>query len=170
MAYTTIDPTVIEVGDPVTADLLTQVKTNFDDHETRILAASISSSKISLINADISIGSTATSLTTGCLYVEVLNACVITEGSLQLFLKSPATTGSITIDVKKNTTTNPTGFNSVFITMPTLNIAISSDYQKTTGTMNPTYQSLIAGDILRLDIISIPAGLQKFKVVLIGEV
>lgn len=168
MAFTTINPANIEVGDPITADLLTLIKTNFDDHETRILAASTSTAKISLINTDISIGSTASALNIGCMYVEVLNNCTVTEGSLQLFLKSPATAGSITIDIKKNTSTNPTGFNSVFTVLPTFNIATASDYQKVTGTINPTYQNLVTGDILRLDITSIPVGLQKFKVVLMG--
>jgi hypothetical protein len=168
MPFVAINSADIEVGDPITADLLTQIKDDLDDHEARILAGALVTTSVSIINTVIEIGSTSTLLTTGCLSVEILNNITITEGSLQLFLKSPATTGSITIDIKKNNTTNPTGFNSIFTILPTFNIASASDYQKTTGTINATYQNLIVGDIVRLDLVSIPAGLQKIKVVLMG--
>jgi len=167
MAYTTIDPTAIEVGDPITADLLTLVKTNFDDHETRILANSISVAAINLINEDVKIHY-ITSSTVGIYFVEVFQDCLVTEGSIQLFVKSPAVTGLITVDIKKNTTTNPSGFNSLFTTLPTLNMATASDYQRSTGVINPTYQNLLMGDILRVDITSLPLGLGGFRVNLIG--
>jgi hypothetical protein len=86
---------------------------------------------------------------------------------LQLFAKSPATAGSLTIDIKKNTTTNPTGFVSLLSISPTISMA-SADYTRVIGTINPASQSLSVGDILKLDIISLPVGLQKFRVVLKG--
>lgn len=168
MAYTTIDPTTIEVGDAITADLFTLIKANLDDLDTRVTTLGTGSGTISLINTDIRIGSTDDQFLTGALHYEVVQACVVTEGAIQLFEKSPATTGSLTVDIKKNTTTNPSGFNSLFTSAPTINVATGADYDRATGTVNPSTQSLAVGDILKVDITSLPAGLQRFRVVLIG--
>jgi len=168
MPYTTIDPATIEVGDPIVKDLFDLIKDDLDDHEVRITVLSAGSGKISLINTDIRIGSTDDSFLTGALHFEVIQACIITEGAIQLFERAPATTGSLTVDVKKNTTTNPSGFNSVFTSAPTLNVATAADYDRATGTINPAAQALAVGDIIKVDITSLPAGLQRFRVVLVG--
>jgi hypothetical protein len=168
MAYVTIDPTTIEVGDAITADLFTLIKDNLDDLDTRVTTLGSGSGTISLINTDVRIGSTDDQFLTGAFHFEVFQDCIITEGAIQLFEKSPATTGSLTVDVKKNTTTNPAGFNTVFSSAPTINIATAADYDRATGTVNPSAQTLTAGDIIRVDITSLPAGLQRFRVVLKG--
>lgn len=169
MAFVTINSASIEVGDALKAELFTQVKDNFDDHETRIQSLAAGAVKISLINEDIYVGSTASALLTGVYYVEVLQACTVVEGSIQLFTKSPATTGSLVVDVKKNTSTNPSGFTSLFSSAPTIDVASVPDYGRRTGTINTSYQSLSVGDILRVDVTGLPAGLQNFRVTLVGE-
>lgn len=167
MAYVTIDPDTIKVGDPIKKELLDLLKDNLDDHETRLQTLSGGSGKISLFNEDFIIG-VGGSLT-GVLYYEVIQDCIITEGAIQLFAKTPATTGSLTVDVKKNTTTNPSGFNSVFSSAPTINVATAADYDRATGTINPAAQALVVGDILKVDITSLPDGLPAFRLDLIGE-
>ena len=169
MAFTAIDPNTIEVGDAIKKDLFDLIKSNFDDHEARITALGTGAGRISLINTDILIGSNGDGFLTGALHVEVIQDCIVTQGAIQLFLIAPATTGSLTVDVKKNTTTNPSGFNSIFSAAPTINVATAANYDRATGTVNPAEQSLVVGDILRVDITGLPAGLQKFRVVLIGE-
>jgi len=169
MAYTTINNTDIEVGKPIKKELFDRIKSNFDDHETRLLALSGGSGKLSLINHDIVIGSNASGLLAGAIYIEVVQDCIATEGAIQFFAKSPASSGSLTVDIKKNTSTNPTGFTSLFTSAPTLNAASAPDFTRATGTINPSTQVLNIGDILRVDVTSLPVGLQKFRVVLIGE-
>lgn len=169
MAFTTIDPNTIEIGDALRKDLFDLIKSNMDDLDSRITALGTGAGKVSLINTDIAIGSNDDGFLTGALHVEVIQNCSITEGAIQLFLKSPATSGSLTVDVKKNTTTNPSGFNSVFTSAPTLDFTTATDYQRATGTVNPATQALVVGDILRVDITGLPTGLQKFRVVLVGE-
>lgn len=170
MAFTTINPAAILPGEPVTSDLFTDIKDNFDDHEARLVALATGSAKVELMNEKIFIGANSTAQLTGFHDKEILQAGIVVEGSIQLYLKAPATTGSITLDVKKNTTTNPAGFNSIFTVLPTLNVATAADYQKASGTINPTYQTLAVGDILRLDITSLPVGLQYIRITLIGEI
>lgn len=169
MSFVTINSASIEVGDALKAELFTQIKDNFDDHETRIQSLAAGTAKVSLINEDIYVGSTASALLTGVYYYEVLQACTVVEGSIQLFTKSPATSGSLVVDIKKNTTTDPSGFTSLFSSAPTIDVASVSDYGRRTGTINTSYQSLSVGDILRVDVTGLPSGLQKFRVTLIGE-
>lgn len=167
MAYVPIDPNTIKVGDPIKKELLDLLKANFDDHEARLQILSGGSGKISIFNEDIILG--VGGELTAVLFYEVIQSCVVVEGAIQLFEKAPATTGNLTVDVKKNTTTNPTGFNSIFTTPPTLNIATAADYQRAVGTINPAAQVLNVGDILRIDITSLPVGLRAFRTVLLGE-
>lgn len=169
MAYSTISNSDIEVGKPIKKELFDLIKSNLDDHETRLLALSGGSGKLSLINTDIDIGSNASGLLTGAFYIEVIQDCIATEGAIQFFAKSPATTGNLTVDIKKNTSTNPTGFTSLFTSAPTLSASSDPDFTRATGTINASTQVLNIGDILRVDVTSLPVGLQKFRLVLIGE-
>lgn len=169
MAFVPIDLNTIKVGDPIKKELLDLLKNNFDDHESRLQTLAGGSGKISLINQDFFINANASGFLTGTFFVEVIQQCIITEGSIQLFAKSPATTGSLTIDIKKNTTTNPSGFNTIFSTQPTLNLAVAADYSKNAGIINPAAQALAVGNILRVDITGLPSALKKFRVNLIGE-
>lgn len=165
MAFTPISSSAIQPGDPITSDLFTKIKSNFDDHESRINTLSVGSAAIDLINEDFHIGEGITSSITGALFIESLNACNIVEIAIQLFNKDNASSGSLTVDVKKNTSTNPSGFTSVLSVLPTLNLATATNYQRQTGTINSSNQSLANGNILRIDITSIPAGLRSFRVI-----
>lgn len=169
MAYSPIDLSTIKVGDPIKKELLDKIRNNFQDHEERIQIIAGGSGKISLINEDAYVLSNASGQLTGCFFVEVIQACIITEGSIQLFAKGSATSGSLTVDVKKNTTTNPSGFNTIFSTPPTLNMAVAADYSKNAGIVNPAAQALAVGDILRVDILGLPSALKRFRINLIGE-
>lgn len=169
MAFTSINSASIDVGDPLKKDLFDLIKANEDDLDSRVTALATGAVKVKLIDERIIIGSTITTAQTAIYDIEVIQNCTIIEGAIQIYTKAPSTTGSLTIDVKVNTSTNPTGFNSIFTVLPTLNIATCSDYQRATGTINGTYQNLVVGDILRLDLTSIPANFQSFRVVIIGQ-
>jgi len=165
--FTPIDPNKIKVGDPVTKELLDFIKNNFDNLDERVSTLGEGSGRVSLINEDFQIGVGGTF--TGVLFYEVMQDCIATEASIQLFAKAPATTGSLIVDIKKNSTTNPSGFNTIFSTPPTINIAAASDYTRQTGTIDPAKQTLTVGTILRVDITGLPVGLEKFRLNLMGE-
>lgn len=167
MAYVTIDPDSIEVGDPLKKELFDLIKDNFDDHETRIQTLSGGSGKISVFNDEIYIGGSAQ--TTGVLYFEAYQPFNVVEVSIQIFEKSPATSGYLTVDAKKNTDTNDANFTTILTTPPTINIATDPDYTRETAVINTGAQTLDTGDILRIDITALPVGLQRFRVVVIGE-
>ena len=165
MAFVTIDPLTIEVGDPQTAELWNKVKDNLDDLDSRLTAFG-GTGKISIFNEKIEVGVDAN--LTGFLDYEIIQACSITEFAIQLYEKSPASSGSLTLDLKKNTDTNPAGFNSIMTVLPTISMA-SADYSRNAGTINTGLSTLSVGNIVRVDITALPTGLQKFRLVVVGE-
>ena len=169
MPFITIDPATIEVGKPNKKELWDRIKDNFDDHELRLQAFSGGSGIAPLINETVNVGSTASSLLTGIIYFEVIQECIATSLAIQFFDKSPATTGLLTVDVKKNTSTNPAGFASIMTSPASLNAATDANYTRKTGTINTGVQFLPVGTIVRIDVTSLPVGLQNFRVVLTGS-
>lgn len=167
MAYVTIPSTSIEVGDALKKELFDLIKENFDDHEARILAFGGGSATISVFNDDVNIG--ANPLTTGIVYYEAIRPINIIEVAIQIFQKSPATTGTLSVDVKKNSDTNDANFTTILTTQPEIDIATDPDYTRTTATINTGAQTLNTGDLLRVDITALPIGLQRFRLVVIGE-
>lgn len=155
----------VSVGDSLKKELFDLYKSNFDDHESRLLALASGSGKLSIINSDIHIGSTGQ--LTGIYHYEVIQACTVTECAFQLFTK--VSSGTLTVDIKKNTTTNPAGFNSIMTSAPSISMASASNYQRVAGTINTGLSSLSVGDIIRIDVTSLPQGLQDFRIVVIAE-
>lgn len=161
MAYT--NPVEKIVGDPIVKEIFDVYDANFVDIDARLTSLSGGSGVVSFFNDDIIPVNPNEKV-----YVEVLQDCIITEVAIQLYEKAPATTGSLSIDIKKNTSTNPSGFTSIMSIPPSLNIALASNYQRTTGVINVASQSLTAGNILRFEISSLPFGLQKFRLIVKG--
>jgi hypothetical protein len=169
MAYNAFTNSEIQVGKAIKKELWQKVKDNFDDHETRLAQAVAGSSKIEIFNIDFLIGSFGNTIT-GVLYHEALQDMNVIEGAIQIFDKDGIVSGVLSIDVKKNTTPDNTGMVSVFTTAPSINFATANNYDRSTGTLNPSNQSVLKGEILRLDVTSLPVGLGKFRIILIGEV
>jgi hypothetical protein len=75
---------------------------------------------------------------------------------LMVWDKNGVTTGNLTIDIKKNTSPNPTGMTSIFSVLPTLDFATASNYDSNAGTLSTS--AISVNDVLRLDVTSIPSG------------
>ena len=167
MAYVTINSATISPGEPVTSDLFNLIKSDLDDHEARLVTLASGSGKIDIINEDflLAVGGNLT----GALYYVAIQNCIVTEGAVRIFAKSPATTGSLTVDVRKNTSTDPSGFNTIFTSAPTINVAVAADHTRATGTISPSSQAVSIGDVLRVDVTSLPTGLPSFRLELFGE-
>lgn len=123
---------------------------------------------IEIFNIDISTASSASSLT-GILYHEVASNFTITKAEIQLFNKGSVSSGTLSIDVKKGETADDLVMDSIFTTLPSLDLSTSSDYSSNTGILNSSQTSVTVGQMLRLDITNIPTGLGNFRVVLKGE-
>lgn len=169
MPYQTIDPNIIKVGDPITKEILNLLKNNLDDHEERLSTLAGGSGKIVFFNDLVVVNSYRPSDLLGAAFFEVPQSCIITEFAIQIFAKGAVTTGALQVDLKKNNSTNPTGFNSVFSAPATVNFATDLDFARKNAVINAAQQSLVAGDILRLDILNLQSGIDKFKIFGIGE-
>jgi hypothetical protein len=73
----------------------------------------------------------------------------------QLFEKGSVVSGTLSIDVKKNTNPQSSGMSSIFSVLPSFDFSSVSDYAQSSGTLSTT--SVIEGEFLRLDLPSIPA-------------
>jgi len=126
------------------------------------------SSLIEVFNTTILNSTGATSLT-GVAYFKAPSAFTINKVVLQIFEKGSISSGSLTLDLKKNTTPNDVGMTSIFSVLPTINFATASDYATSSGTLNGAVATLADGNWIRLDLTSIPAGLGKIFVQVYGQ-
>jgi hypothetical protein len=107
-----------------------------------------------IFNTIVTKGSSDTSVT-GVLHFKAPKNLTISYVQVQIFEKGSTSSGSLTIDVKKNTSPDNVGMTSLFSTLPTFNFSTISDYATSTGTLSVT--SVSEGDYLRLDITTVPA-------------
>lgn len=156
MAFTTINPANIEVGDPITADLLTLIKTDLDDHETRVNSLEASASRIDVFKFLLMNGSSFPTAT-GVAYYRAEDSFTITKGAIQIFEKGTMN-GAVEIDIKKSITDlNGTSFVSIYTTKPKIIFASVADYAESTNqVINAASSSIVAGNYLRLDITITP--------------
>jgi microcystin-dependent protein len=109
----------------------------------------------------------ASTTANGILYYRVPKTMKITKASITLFTKGSAS-GTLTIDVKYNSSPNPTGMTTILTTPLTMNVSAASDYAEQSGSPNSAIQ-LTAGQWLRLDITSIPTSMGDFYISVYGE-
>jgi hypothetical protein len=169
MAFTTIPSGSIDVGDAIRRELFVTIKDSLDDHEARILATEGVASRIIAFDSLILLGSSAPSVT-GLMYFRATQPFTLTGMALKIF-EIGTLSGTLEVDIKKNTSFDNAGMVSVFTTKPSVNFA--SDYQESSNQVFDNAEiDLVVGDILRLDITSLPTGgqLGKFYFTIYGEV
>lgn len=171
MAYVTINAAAIEVGDPVTADLLAKIKANEDDLNTRVDSLEATNKKIEVFKFMLLNGSSF-STATGLAYYRAEDNFTITKGAIQIFEKG-SLAGTLEFDVKKSVTDlDGTSFTTIFTTKPSIVYASAADYDESTNqVINSSSAIITAGDYLRLDITSAPTGgvVPKALVTVYGE-
>lgn len=166
MSYTTIPTSMIQVGKAVKKELLDLIKSDLDDHETRLNALSVGSGPVILFNEDIyNVSSTLT--TTGVLYYKATANFNLTKAQIQIYTKDGISSGLLEVDLKKATTLGGT-YTSIFTTKPSVNYATASTYAIGEGTFNAG-QAVNQDNIIRLDITNIPSGyITKFRLMVYG--
>lgn len=159
------------VGDPVVIDDIIQTKLNFDDHETRISQLETNDSRIVVYNGVIYNASNFSTLT-GILFRRMPQNFTLTSATITIFTVA-GITGTLQVDVKKNTSLNPAGMTSVFTTRPSVNYSIVSNYDVSTNAVfDPINKNITAGDYLRVDITSMPTAgvVPRFLLQVYGEI
>ena len=174
MAFTTIPASDLDIGDPLKKELLDLIKSNQDDLNSRITAVEGSAGKIIIFNeiilnaATLSGGGTIT----GVDLYRAESDFNLTDAKVYIFEKG-SLTGNLEIDVQLSSSADFTSSNSVFTTKPKIVYSTASDYDESANTVfNGSYQSITAGQYLRLDISEVPSAgtIGKFGVYFIGEI
>jgi len=109
---------------------------------------------LEIFNVTITKGSNATSVL-GVLHFKASEDLQISYFRAQIFEKGATASGSLTVDVKKNTSPDSVGMTSVFSVLPSFNFSTISDYAQSSGTLSTT--TVLQGEYLRLDLTSIPS-------------
>jgi hypothetical protein len=171
MTFTTINSSSIEVGDAIKKELFDTIKTDLDDHETRINSVEATTKKIDVFKFLLLNGSSF-STATGIAYYRSEDAFTITKGAIQIFEKG-SLAGSIEVDIKKSTTDmDGASFSSIFTTKPKIIFSSASDYDESSNqVINSSVADIAVGDYLRLDITIAPTSgvMSKMFITSYGE-
>ena len=170
MAFVTIPSGDIDVGDPLKKDLFDKIKSNEDDLDSRVTSLEGGAGKVEVFNFPVVNASSASTLT-GLSYWRASAAFTLIDAKVAIFEKG-SLTGTLEMDIKKNTSLDAVGMTTVFTTKPSIAIAGASDYDESTNAVFDSGQiSVAVGDYLRLDMTALPSPvIGKFYVFLIGEV
>jgi hypothetical protein len=163
-------PEWVAVGKALIREMFVRIKDNFNDHESRINTLEFSSVRLTVFNNDVVLAGAASTLT-GLAYFKAPFAFRVLTAEVQIFQKGSIASGTLEIDVRRNTTPDNTGMTSIFSVRPSVNFATASDYDSSTNQIiDPVVGAVDEGDILRLDVSSLPTGLGKFRIVITGGV
>jgi hypothetical protein len=152
MPFTVINSTDVESGKPVTTDVMTVVKENFDDHEDRIqtLESGVGQTYPPIV---FRVGGPygAYGAMNGLLKTTTNFAIEII--GVYLIIDEAGTSGITEIDIQRK----PVGgsYNSIFSTQPSVDFSEGDDAMSDDAVLNLSQTELSAGDILRLDLTSV---------------
>lgn len=145
MAFTVINNSEIEAGDPVTQPLQQKIKDNFDDHEARILANAASAAALQPILFDVGGKYASIGVKSDLLVYRAIFDFKITAARLTIW--TAGTSGSTEVDVRLDDGTPST----IFSTRPSVafsagDLAVSSNAIFITSPLN-----VLTGEFLILD-------------------
>lgn len=169
MAFSSLNSTLINVGKPIIKSIFQTLKDNQDDLNTRLSAVESAASKIVFFNGTVtSAGSYAA--VTGLIFHRVTAGIDLTDAKIAIFDKGGISSGTLEIDIQKASSPDFTSSVSVFTTKPSLDLSVASNYTESSNmVLSVSNKVLTEGDYLRFDISSLPSGLSKFQLYLIGE-
>ena len=170
MAFIEIPPALIEVGKALKKEIFDAIKASLDDHENRINSLAVGASPVVVFDNTILNASSAGSLT-GLNYFRAASGFNISLVQLEIFDKGGITSGIVSFDIKKGDSLDDADLSTVLTIQPSIDFAIASDYDIATGTLDPLEQSVTQGQVIRLDITSLPSTpLGKFRVLVYGSI
>lgn len=154
MAFTTIPTSIIQSGDPVIQELWdTYVKDNLDDHESRIVGLEGGSNVVYppfFWNVSGQYETSVPLVNTGMIRLNF--SLTVLAG--RLLIKTAGTSGTTEIDFLYKR--GASAFTSIFSTKPSVAFGAGDYAVSTNGILSVT--SLLAGDILRMDITTTQSG------------
>lgn len=169
MAFSSLSSALIAVGKPLVKSIFDTLKTNSDDANTRLLTVEASTNKIIFYSGTITSAGTYAAAT-GLIFCRVQSAIDLTDCKVGIFDKGGVSSGTLSVDVQKASSLDFTSSVSVFTTQPSLDLSVASNYTESSNVvLSVSNKVLTEGDYIRIDISSLPTGLGRFSLYLIGE-
>lgn len=157
MAFVPIDIDTIEVGDPITKEIMDLIKYNLDDLDSRVSSLSVSGGSIYILNGDVSLLGYS-SLKQDVFYYKAKQDFSVNEFSCQLFTKQGISSGNLVLDLEKSSDTNDVNFTSILTTTISFNFASDADYSSKSAVVDSGANSIVTGEVLRIKITGVPTG------------
>jgi hypothetical protein len=157
MAFTSIDPNKIKVGDPITKDLLNIIKDSLDDLNTRVQDLVDAGVTTYVINGDVSFYGYDPA-DPSIFYYKVRNLFSISDFRVQLFSKQGISTGVLSLDLQKSPNTNDATFESILNSSLNIPFSTSLDYSQHVSSIDGDKNDLQLDEVLRVKVLSLPAG------------
>lgn len=154
MAFTVITSGEIASAEPVTESMLTKVKDNFDDHESRLqdVEAFTSGSDciILRVNGPYSLYGALNSV------LKTTTSFSATITAARILIDTAGASGTTEIDIKRKRGVG--AYETIFSTKPSVGFAAGNDALSSNAVVDGTKDDIEAGDILRLDQTSVQVG------------
>ena len=170
MAFNSLNINGLDIGDPIKRSIMTTIKDDLDDLDSRTSNLETISQKVVVFNFPIINTIQSSTLTGLTLFRSSLNF-TLTEAKIVVY-DINGNSGTLEIDVKKLISPVLDTYSTVFTTKPSITFPTTSNYQESSNAVfDNSLKNIIVGDYLRLDITSLPSGiLAKMHVVIVGEV
>lgn len=169
MSYSEIPESIIGVGKALKKEIFKKIRDNFIDHEARISALALGATPVEVFNFPVLNASSASSMT-GITYYRAITSFTISTVQIEIFTKDGILSGTLSVDVKKGSSLDSSTMSSVLTTQPSINFSTANDYEISSGVLDEENQLVLQGEILRLDVTSLPSTpLGKFRVLVYGN-
>jgi hypothetical protein len=170
MAYVELPSSIIAVGKALKKEIFSNFRNSLIDHEARIASLAIGANPIEIFNFPILNASSAQSLT-GLSYYRATSSFNISTVQIEIFQKGFVLTGTLSIDIKKGTSLDGATMTSVLTTQPSIDFSTANDYDIASGVLDGSNQLVSQGDVIRLDVTSLPlTPLGSFRVLVYGNI
>lgn len=148
MSFSALTSTEIATGKPTSNSLLTKVKDNFDDHESRIQVVE-SGGAVTYPPIIMRVNGKYYDLgaTTGLL--KTVTNFDLTITGVRIYVDNAGSSGTLTCDIKVSS--GGGAYTSIFTSLPSVAHSDGDDAVSTNAILDATKVDLLAGDIIRLD-------------------
>lgn len=143
------------VGDPITKEWTDQIKDNLDDLDQRLNQSETTGGAVFILNNAFRLAGFNIADPYIFFYKSTQNFA-ITEFRAQIKDKGLITSGVLSLDLQVSRSANPSVFNTVLNTVLNFNYAEDSSFTEKTGNLNNSQTDIMAGDILRIEVVSTP--------------
>lgn len=168
MAYSELPDSAIEVGKAIKKEIFKKLNDNVKDHEERISALALGASPVEICEANVDLRSG--SVGSGDVFTyKAKSYFILSQAQLQIFERSPNTSGSLTVDILKSATLDG-AFTTMLTTPITIDYALVLDFASLDGVFDGVPE-VLSGEYIKVRVLASPTKYPvKFRVGIHGAI